>query len=451
MNRLGSDGEEAQGLLYTDDAPRVDAIMDIVSGNQQAGGVRKGGLSDQRIASMTHDTARAVEDINALFVVEWGILGAGMVIAVVVVLFLGRAIVTPVNTMTAAMNKLAKGDKTVEIPAVERQDEMGEMARAVLIFKENMIRAEQLADEQLKEHEARSKRAELVAALTKTFDNQVGGVLSAVTSASTQLQATAGSMSATAEQTSKQSVAVSSASEQAAANVQTVASAAEELSSSIAEIGRQVQQSSEIASKAVAEAQRANSMVQGLVSASHKIGAVVALITDIANQTNLLALNATIEAARAGEAGKGFAVVAAEVKNLANQTARATEEIGDQISGIQAATDEAVQTIEAIGKTIVNIHEISAGVAAAVNQQGVATQEIARNVEQAAAVTQDVTSNIALVNTAANDTGAAAAQVLDAAQDLSRQSDDLKTIVQGFLGEMRAADMQDVLSEMRAA
>jgi methyl-accepting chemotaxis protein len=180
-------------------------------------------------------------------------------------------------------------------------------------------------------------------------------------------------------------------------------------------------------------------MVQGLVSASQKIGDVVALITDIANQTNLLALNATIEAARAGEAGKGFAVVAAEVKNLANQTARATEEIGGQISGIQAATNEAVQTIEAIGKTILNIHEISASVAAAVNQQGAATQEIARNVEQAAVVTSDVTSNIALVNTAANDTGSAATQVLQAAQDLSRQSDELKTIVQGFLGDMRAA------------
>ena len=439
MGRLGTEGEEAQDLLFTDAAPLIDAVMEMMAGKVVANGTREGGLSDARIKSMNDSIEQSGKDIGTLFMIDSVLLGIGVLVAIGAVLYLAGSIARPVKGMTSAMNLLAKGDKRVEIPATERKDEVGEMARAVLVFKENMIRAEELTATQIKEHEERSQRAEAVASLTKTFDNQVGAVLGAVTSASSQLQSTAGSMSATAEETSKQAVAVSSASEQAAANVQTVASAAEELSSSIAEISRQVTQSSEIASRAVSEADRANHMVQGLVSASQKIGEVVSLINDIAAQTNLLALNATIEAARAGEAGKGFAVVAAEVKNLANQTARATEEIGGQISGIQTATHEAVQTIESIGKTIVNIHEIAASVAAAVNQQGAATQEIARNVEQAAVVTQDVTSNISPVNKAANDTGAAATQVLGAAQDLSRQSEDLKTIVQTFLGQMRAA------------
>ena len=439
MGRLGPDGEEAQDILFAEAQPRIDEVLEMMAGKISADGTRDGGLSDARIKSMKESIEQSGHDIGQLFVIDLILLAAGILVAGGAVIYLGGSIVSPVNGMTAAMNLLAKGDKTVEIPATGRKDEVGEMARAVLIFKENMIRADQLTADQLKEHEARSKRADLVANLTKTFDSQVGEVLGAVTSASSQLQSTAGSMSATAEETSKQAIAVSSASEQASANVQTVASAAEELSSSIAEISRQVTQSSEIASRAVGEADRANQMVQGLVSASQKIGAVVALITDIANQTNLLALNATIEAARAGEAGKGFAVVAAEVKNLANQTARATEEIGGQIAGIQTATHEAVQTIESIGKIIVNIHEIAASVAAAVNEQGAATQEIARNVEQAAVVTQDVTSNISHVNKAANDTGAAATQVLGAARDLSRQSEGLKAIVQSFLGQMRAA------------
>jgi methyl-accepting chemotaxis protein len=439
MGRLGDEGEEAQSILFTEAQPRINEVLDMMAGKIGADGTRAGGLSDARILSMNESIDQSGRSISQLFLIDSILLGIGILVAVGAVLYLGGSIARPVNGMTFAMNLLAKGDKTVDIPATSRKDEVGEMARAVLVFKENMIRAEQLTAEQMKEHEARSKRAEIVSDLTKSFDTQVGEVLTAVTSASSQLQSTAGSMSATAEETSKQAVAVSSASEQAAANVQTVASAAEELSSSISEISRQVTQSSEIASRAVSEADRANHMVQGLVSASQKIGDVVALITDIANQTNLLALNATIEAARAGEAGKGFAVVAAEVKNLANQTARATEEIGGQIAGIQTATHEAVQTIESIGKTIVNIHEIAASVAAAVNQQGAATQEIARNVEQAAVVTQDVTSNISHVNKAANDTGAAASQVLGAARDLSRQSDDLKAIVQGFLGQMRSA------------
>jgi methyl-accepting chemotaxis protein len=439
MNRLSDEGEEVKGILFTDATPRVEAILSVVSGALQADGSRRDGMADSRINIMKKNIERAGQDIDNLFVEEWAILGAGVTISILVVFYFGRTIVRPVSRMTIAMKTLAAGDKSIDIPATGRKDEVGDMARAVLVFKESMVRTEQLAAEQSQEHETRAKRAELIASMTRTFDAKVGTMLGAVAAASSQLEATAGTMSATAEQTSKQAVAVSSASEQAASNVQTVASAAEELSSSIAEISRQVTQSSEIASRAVTEADRANRMVQGLVSASQKIGEVVALITDIADQTNLLALNATIEAARAGEAGKGFAVVAAEVKNLANQTARATEEIGGQIAGIQTATHEAVQTIESIGKTIVNIHEIAASVATAVNQQGAATQEIARNVEQAAVVTHDMTSNISHVNKAANDTGAAATQVLGAARDLSRQSEDLKVIVQGFLGDMRAA------------
>jgi methyl-accepting chemotaxis protein len=352
---------------------------------------------------------------------------------------LSRGIANPIVAMTEAMRVLAGGDMKSEIPATDRKDEVGAMAQAVLVFKENMIRADQLAEAQKLEQAARDKRAQTVDSLTKGFDAEVGKVLTTVASASNQLESTASSMSATAEETTKQAGAVAAASEQASANVQTVASSAEELSSSISEISRQVSQSAKIAANAVTEAERADEMVQGLAMASQKIGEVIALITDIANQTNLLALNATIEAARAGDAGKGFAVVAAEVKNLATQTAKATEEIGGQISGIQDATENAVSAIKGIGKTIGEISEIASNIAAAVEEQGAATTEIARNVEEAAKGTQEVSTNIVGVNQAANDTGAASNQVLTSTRQLSQQSDALKGIVEKFLVEVRAA------------
>ena len=275
-------------------------------------------------------------------------------------------------------------------------------------------------------------------ALADNFEANVKGIVESVSSSATEMQGSAQSMSSTAEETSRQSTAVAAASEEASTNVQTVASAAEELSNSVEEVGRQVGQSNKIAQNAVEEAQRTNDKVQGLAEAAQKIGEVVNLINDIASQTNLLALNATIEAARAGEAGKGFAVVASEVKSLANQTAKATEEIAAQIGAIQAATTDAVSAIQGIGSTIGEISEISTAIATAVEQQSAATKEIAANVQQAAAGTQEVSENISGVTQAASETGEAAGQVLGAAQELSKQSEALREQVDSFLIEVRA-------------
>jgi len=346
---------------------------------------------------------------------------------------------TPIRGMTAAMSRLAQHDLKTLIEGAERKDEVGQMAKAVQVFKDSMIEADRLKAEQEEAQKAAAARSALVDQLTRDFDTSVQGVVQSVSSQAGQMQASAQSMSAAAEEATKQAAAVAAASEQGAANVQTVASAAEELSSSIAEIGRQVSHSSQIATTAVKEAAKANEMVQGLLNASGKIGEIVALINDIADQTNLLALNATIEAARAGEAGKGFAVVAAEVKNLATQTSKATEEIGTQITSVQGATQNAVNAIASIGKTIGEIDQISTTIAAAVEQQGAATQEIARNVEEAAKGTQEVSSNIGGVTQAANSTGAVANQVLTSAQALSEQSGELRTLVQGFLTKVKAA------------
>ncbi|WP_316977286.1 HAMP domain-containing methyl-accepting chemotaxis protein [Shumkonia mesophila] len=352
---------------------------------------------------------------------------------------IGAGISRPIQAMTSAMTRLAGKDMEVAIPATDHKDEVGDMAKAVQVFKDNMIEADRLAEEQRKAQEEQAARAKRVEALCKAFDAASSEAVKSVASAATQLEDSSEAMSATAEETTRQAAAVAAASEQASANVQTVASASEELASSISEISRQVAQASQIASGAVRQGEQTNVKVQGLAQAATKIGEVVALITDIAEQTNLLALNATIEAARAGDAGKGFAVVASEVKNLANQTAKATDEIGAQITGIQAATREAVAAIEVIVKTISEIDSISSSIASAVEEQGAATQEIARNVEQAAAGTQEVSSNIGGVSAAANDTGAAATQIQGASAELSRQSETLRAEVEKFLANVRAA------------
>ena len=296
-----------------------------------------------------------------------------------------------------------------------------------------------LVDSRAEQERLQEQNRQAMVDLAEELASSVGSATATVSDSIVGLTELAQSMAATAEETSQQSATVASASEEASANVQTVASAAEELSSSISEISRQVGQSSEISSNAVRQAEETNEKVQGLAEAANKIGEVVALITDIADQTNLLALNATIEAARAGDAGKGFAVVASEVKNLANQTGKATDEIGNQIAEIQAATSEAVTAIEAIGKTISEVDEIASTIASAVEQQGAATQEIARNVEQAAAGTQEVSSNIDGVNQAASDTGTAATKIQTSAAELSQQSDRLRSEIDEFLVKVRAA------------
>ncbi len=350
-----------------------------------------------------------------------------------------RSITRPCAEITSVMGILAEGDTSVEIAGLGRGDEIGEIAAAVQVFKDNKLEADKMAEEQHLEQVAKQKRQESIERLAGKFEEDVSASIGEVVKASSSMKTSAQSMASTAQQTSTQSTEVAAAAEQASANVETVATAAEELSASIGEISRQVSQSSEIASGAVKEAERTNEMVLGLAEAASKIGEVVELITDIAEQTNLLALNATIEAARAGDAGKGFAVVASEVKNLANQTARATEEIGSQISGIQTATESAVGAIQGIGGTIGEINEIATAIAAAVEEQGAATGEIARNVEEAATGTQSVTTNITEVTTAAAETGQAATTVLEATHVLATQSDSLRGHVEEFLRDIKAA------------
>ncbi|MTJ80707.1 MAG: HAMP domain-containing protein [Telmatospirillum sp.] len=348
-----------------------------------------------------------------------------------------RRVSDPIHQMTAAMRRLADRDLDVEIPGIGRADEIGLMAGAVQVFKENAVRADRLAAEQDAERIDREKRAKALEDLARTFDGTVTGMLDSVAGALAALGRTSQSMSDISRQTSEEATVVAAASDQATASVQTVASAAEELSSSIGEIARQVEQSSRVSKVAAEEAPRTDVTVRGLAETSGRIGDVVKLINDIASQTNLLALNATIEAARAGEAGKGFAVVAGEVKSLANQTARATDEISTQIGAVQAATTEAVNAIGSIVARIREINEIAATIAAAVEEQSAATAEIARNVQQAAEGTRQVSNSIEGLSRSATETGGAASAVLQSSETLSQNTGRMRETVTGFLDKVR--------------
>jgi methyl-accepting chemotaxis protein len=369
-----------------------------------------------------------------------GLLVLGAIISISAMAFSFFGIAAPIQRITGSMSKLAGGNVQADIPFVQRKDEIGAMAKAVEVFKRNALERLRLEAEQkeTEQHAAAQRKADMHR-LADDFQAAVGSIVDTVSSASSELETAAGTLTKNAEVTQELAGSVASASAQASANVQSVASATEEMTTSVNEISRQVQESSRIASDAVKQAQQTDARINELSHAAGRIGDVVKLITAIAEQTNLLALNATIEAARAGEAGRGFAVVASEVKQLASQTAKATDEISTQITGMQSATEESVAAIKEIGQTIGRIADIASTIAAAVEEQGAATQEIARNVGEAAKGTTQVATSITDVNRGAGETGSASAQVLASAQSLSHESSHLKTEVDKFLSTVRAA------------
>ena len=396
-------------------------------------------LTDQLVKRLDGASAEATAYVNHMRTVTLIIALVGIALCLGVATAIARyGVARPIRGLAAAMERLAAGDEAVEVQGHDRKDEIGPMARAVLVFKENAVAKRRMEAEQAElKARAEAERRAMMNGMAERFEASVKTVVAQVSSAVTQVQGNARELSAMADQSKAQAVAVAAATQQASANVQTVATAAEEMSSTIAEISLQVNRSAEVAGQAVTRAQGTNRSIQDLAAQAGAIGDVVKLITDIASQTNLLALNATIEAARAGEAGKGFAVVASEVKNLANQTAKATEEIATQIGGMQQATGEAVQAIAEISDTITRINEIATTIAAAMEEQDAATKEIARNVQQAAHGTEEVSSNIAGVERAAQGTGRAASELSDAADGLAQQATLLSDEVDRFIAQVR--------------
>ena len=388
------------------------------------------------VAAVSESEAEIRQGRIILICLALGSLGTALLIGW---LYVGRGVVRRLVRLQNSMKSIAAGDLDIEV-ATGGSDEIADMAEALQVFKDTMIETERLRGEQAKNEQQRAQRrkADMIK-LADNFETAVGEIVETVSSASTELEASATTLTSTAERTQQLTTMVAAASEEASTNVQSVAAAAEEMALLVNEISRQVQQSARMAGEAVDQARTTNDRVGELSKAAARIGDVVELINTIAGQTNLLALNATIEAARAGEAGRGFAVVASEVKALAEQTAKATGEIGQQVSGIQAATQESVTAIQAISGTIEKLSEISSTIAAAVEEQGTATREISRNVQQAAQGTQQVSVNITDVQRGASETGSASSQVLSAAQSLSGDSNRLKLEVGKFLNSVRAA------------
>ncbi|MDR3468025.1 MAG: methyl-accepting chemotaxis protein [Xanthobacteraceae bacterium] len=434
----------ADGATDTQLSRQTEALRDSARKSQATAEALKVRIRDvadrlnERVDHFAKTATEEYESVSRLLIITATV---GILLGISAGSMVGQyGIAKPTRILVGLLQRLARGDD-VEITGTERKDEIGETARAV-----NDIRI-MLAEKARREAEAKIEQDRIAAErrkrdmfrLADDFEGAVGEIIQTVSSAATEMEASANSLASTAERTQELSVVVAAAAEEASANVQSVASASEELTSSVDEIGRQVQVSARIATQAVDQSRKTNDRVGELSKAAGLIGEVVELINGIAAQTNLLALNATIEAARAGEAGRGFAVVAAEVKALAEQTAKATGEIGRQIAGMQAATDHSVGAIKEIGDTISRMSEISSTIASAVEEQGAATLEISRNVQQAAQGTMQVSANISDVQRGAGETGSASAQVLSAAQSLSLESTRLKTEVQNFLATVRAA------------
>ncbi|MBF0373180.1 MAG: methyl-accepting chemotaxis protein [Alphaproteobacteria bacterium] len=415
-------------------AAKMGEALDELAKEIQAWSERSlGGMKDQATGVAAGN--RDILGTLGMLAVGGGLIGLGGAA------YLFRLIQKCLNSLLSDIETVSRRGAHVDfLLSPNRRDEFGVIAKALGQFHENLLEVDRLAAEQERiKARAGEERHRILMGLAEEMEQRVGSVVHTVSAAATQMRSTAEAMSGTAHQTSTRAMAVASAAEQASGNVQTVAAAAEELSSSIREIARQVAQSSQVSRGAAEEATLANDRVKGLAGSAQRIGEVVNLINDIAAQTNLLALNATIEAARAGEAGKGFAVVANEVKHLANQTAKATDEIAQQIAGVQSESESAVKAIASIAGTVARLNEIAGAIASAVEQQNAATQEIARNVQQASAGTNEVSANIASVNEAAAESGEAANQVLDAAGDLSRQAEFLDTQVQKVVEHLRAA------------
>jgi len=411
--------------------PYMTVYDPILDANRNVIGILYVGIKKVDFLETAHDT---------LWTIVYATI-AVMLLAIVLSYFVARrTIVRPLKASIATMNTLAKGDLTVDVPASKRGDEIGEIMAALAVFKENSLEVERMKAEQVAmETRAAEQRKSDMMKLANEFEGAVGQIVDTVSSASTELEASAGTLTATSDHSQIRATAVAGASEEAATNVQSVAAATEELSSSVHEISRQVQSAARIAGEAVSQADNTNGRVGELAAAAARIGDVVELINTIAGQTNLLALNATIEAARAGEAGRGFAVVAAEVKALAEQTAKATGEISLQVSGIQKATEDSVTAIREISTTIGQMSEIASAIASAVEEQGATTQEISRNVQQAAQGTMQVSANITDVQRGVEEAGSASSHVLTAAQSLSSESARLKQEVGNFLRSIRAA------------